>query len=220
MEDCASQNPAFWESIEFAQRMYVIVHPMMDLARILVVWFTAAYTFEQYAALFRQAKMASISKDKSAGIKMIVIIFNLVIIVSLIHFFKFVRRPSLYGPVKHLKVCLSDVYLTSTYSAYDVYVYFGIFVVVPWFLILAAIIRICLEFYQQRHERQKRKQSAGETGVSLVMKEARSRKTVVTITIYFLLCYLAVDVLHAITVNRSRSVRREILCYLVPMDRR
>jgi hypothetical protein len=218
--DCAARKQAFWDSIEYAQRLYVIVHPIMDLARVMVVWFTLVYTLEQYAAVFHQAKIATISKDKAAAMKLIVIIFNMIIIVSLIHFFKFVRKESLYGEVEHLKVCLSDVYRASAYTNYDIYVYFGMFVVVPWFVILVVVIRMSIEFIQRRRETRRRQLEDADVGISLMLKEGRSRKIVVTISVYFLVCYAVVDILQILTLHKSGVLHTTLSCYLVPMDRR
>ena len=219
MTDCAEKHNTLWTSIDYAQRTYVITHPLMDLARLLVVWFTLAYVYEHYAALFHQERLVNLAKAKSAPMKIIVIVFNIAAILSLIHFFKYVRKEALYDKVEHLEVCLSDVYMASAYINYDIYVYFGIFLVFPWFLVLIAVLKITVEVRRRaREKREIRRLSWKETFISIDVKEARSHVVVLSIGIMFLICYGIGFILYIYIVSKSGVVRTGVLCFLVPLD--
>ena len=217
VHDCASRNLKFWKSLDYAQRMYVVVHPVLDTAQCFTVWYGLAYTLELYGTFFHPSRIAKLSKHKSTGIKILVTVFNIIIILSLIHFFKFVRRDSLYHSIEHKKICFSDIYTNSVYTNYDDYIYYGILIVAPWFMILYALIRISVEIYQRN--RDPLWLSHADMEIVILLKEGRSRCTVITLSIVFLLFHGVVDVINVMLAAKVKG-QESLSCYLVPMDRR
>ncbi len=219
VEDCAKGNPDFWASVEYAQRIFVGAFPVSELAQCLVVWFTTTLIFEQYAVLKHPESSEKWSGGET-GLKIVVTIFNALVLSHLIHFFKLVRRDVLYSRVPHMKICLSEIYRNEGYRRYDNFIYYYLAYVIPWIISLYAFCRIILELIHRNREEKAIRRSLPDTGLIPVFKGGRSRRTIVCIAIVFLSCHLMSDMAYSWTLYGRLPPTLEDECYLIPVDKK
>ena len=226
----AGRYDTFWDQLSGIQSVYMGCYPIHQISICLSQWYTMALIGEQCVAFVRpdaMARWASRNKD----IKLVVTLLNVAIIIHIISFFKFIRRKNVIlhypvgiprndsaTPTKHVahKICLSVIYQSSKFSAYDKYVYLLCFEVIPWAVALCCFA-VCVIVYI-RHKRNMQGIIAQDAQLLRALKCGRSVRMVMTVTAASLCLKAVAHGMNILVIPHQNYGDFDNNCYLTPTD--
>lgn len=130
------------------------------------------------------------------------------------HFFKFVQDGTVIGGVNLTQVCLSDMYANRSFHTYDNYVYFVLFVFLPYGVTAALMVRVSIAYVREaRHD------SDIITPAFRVFKDVSSRTNGAIAALFFAL-YLVNNVAYIASMRSMHYMTTSRECRLIPTDRR
>ena len=138
----------------------------------------------------------------------------MVILIHLLHFFKFVQDRTVVGGVNLTQVCLSDMYTNRSFQTYDNYVYFVLFVFLPYIIAAALMVRVCVGY-----ARAMREDGHVIPPAFRVFKDVSSRTNGAVAALFFVLHFVNI-VAYAESMRSMHYLVTSRECRLIPGDRR
>ena len=147
-------------------------------------------------------------------LQVVITIFNVVILIHLLHFFKFVQDRTVIGGVNLTQVCLSDMYTNRSFQTYDNYVYFVLFVFLPYGVAAVLMARVCVGYVRAIRE-------DGEVipPAFRVFKDVSSRTNGAVAALFFVFHFVNI-VAYGESMSSMHYLVTSRECRLIPGDRR